>query len=292
MKTIIYAACILLLLNSCNRNGKSDAYGNFESDEVMVSAENQGKIVTINIEEGQLLKKGDTALIIDTIQLQLKKLQLMASCNAVRSKHSQVYAQTAVQDEQMQTLLREKKRLESLIRDSAAPTKQLDDIESNIKQVNRQIESIRTQNSGISGETEALEMQISQIEDQIRRSVIINPIDGMVLEKYIEYSEIASPGKVLYKIADLSQLTLRAYVTGSQLPQIAIGQKVTVFIDKDKKENQPLEGTISWISSQAEFTPKIIQTKEERVNQVYAIKVIVKNDGRIKIGMPGEVAFQ
>jgi HlyD family secretion protein len=277
---------------SCgNGNNNSDAYGNFEAVEILAGAEVQGKIISLDIEEGQQVKKGQVMGYIDTVPNYLRKLQLMAQTDASLAKLSQVKSQIEVQEEQRKNLLIDQKRLKNLVLANAAPTKQLDDIDGQINVVNSQIISTRVQNQAITSEIKSLQFQVAQAQDLLSKSVIRNPIDGTILEKYIEQGEIAVPGKTLYKIADLSVLRLRVYVSGAQLPNIKIGQKVAVYIDKNENENRKLEGEVSWISQQAEFTPKIIQTKEERVNLVYAVKVDVKNDGSIKIGMPGEVKF-
>jgi HlyD family secretion protein len=279
-----------ILAASCgNGKDKSDAYGNFEAIEIQVSSEVQGKIMDLKIEEGQKVLKGQIVLTIDTAQLYLKKMQMVAQMNGSGSRLVQVQSQIAVLDEQKKSLDREQKRLEKLVSANAAPSKQLDDINSQLDVLNSQIASTKIQNQTIAFDVKALQFQIAQIDDQLNKSKILNPVTGTVLEKYVESGEVVIPGKVLYKVADLSVLRLRAYVSGSQLLNIKIGQKVIVYIDKDKNENQKFEGTISWISQQAEFTPKIIQTKEERVNLVYAVKVDVSNDGSLKIGMPGEV---
>ena len=185
----------------------------------------------------------------------------------------------------------DKERIEKLLKDGAATKKQLDDINGRIDLVNSQIASIKTQNVSVISELEVVNTQISQVEESINKCNIKNPIEGIVLEKYAEENEITTFGKPLYKIADMHEMILRVYVSGSQLPQIKIGQEVEVLIDKDAKSNTKFSGIISWISESAEFTPKIIQTKEERVNMVYAVKVKVQNDGSLKIGMPGEVNF-
>ena len=282
----------ILIASSCgNGKNKSDAYGNFEAVEIQVSSEVQGKITDLKIEEGQKVSKGQIVLTIDTVQLYLKKMQLIAQLNSSGSRLLQVQSQIAVQDEQKKSLDREQNRLEKLVSANAAPTKQLDDINSELEVLKSQIASTKIQNQTISFDVKAIQFQIAQIEDQLNKSNIINPIDGTVLEKYVESGEIVTPGKVLYKIADLSVLRLRVYISGDQLGNIKIGQKVIALIDKDKDQNKKLNGTISWISQEAEFTPKIIQTKEERVNLVYAVKVDVSNDGSLKIGMPGEVKF-
>jgi len=272
-------------------NNKSDAYGNFEATEVLVGAEVQGKILKFNIEEGQNLVKDQVVGTIDSLSTFLRKQQLIAQLEASMAKLTQVQSQIEVQEEQKKTLLKEQERSKKLVAAQAAPTKQLDDINNQLDLINKQIISTRVQNQAISGEIKAMKFQADQAQDQLTKSVIRNPINGTILEKYIESGEIAIPGKNLYKIADLSVMKLRVYISGTQLPNIKIGQKVSVLIDKTSNENRKLEGTISWISQQTEFTPKIIQTKEERVNMVYAIKVNVQNDGSLKIGIPGEVKF-
>jgi HlyD family secretion protein len=281
-----------ILLISCTGNkNKSDAFGNFESTDVLVASEMQGKLVTFTPEEGDTLNVGKIVGLVDTIQLSLKREQLIAQRNISYTKFQNIKAQVDVQEEQKKTLLIEKNRLENLLKDNAAPVKQLDDINGKIKVTDSQISSIKTQNASTESEIEMLSKQIDQITDQINRSKITNPINGTVLEKYIEPQEIVTPGKILYKIADLKKIILRAYISGAQLSQVKTGQKVTVLIDADEDKYKEYQGTITWISSQTEFTPKIIQTKKERVNMVYAIKIEVANDGYLKIGMPGEVRF-
>jgi HlyD family secretion protein len=257
----------------------------------LVSSEIQGKLVKFLVEEGRTYKAADIVGQIDTIQLALKRDQLVAQRKASATKITNILSQIDVQEEQKRTLLVDKDRVEKLLKDNAVPVKQLDDINGKIKVTDSQIASIRTQNAAVLDELTSMDKQIDQMTDQLNRCKIVNPINGTVLEKYIEPSEITTPGRALYKIADMDQMILRIYVSGSQLPSIKTGQKVKVLIDKNAKENQVLEGTISWISPQAEFTPKIIQTKDDRVNLVYAVKIAVKNDGRLKIGMPGEVKF-
>lgn len=290
--TMIAAIVAVLAASSCgNGKNKSDAFGNFETVETMVGAEAQGKIIKFDVEEGNPLKKGQLVGIIDTTSLWLKKQQLVAMKKASEAKLTQIRSQIEVQETQKQTLLKEKNRIQNLLKDKAIPEKQLDDIDGQLNMVNSQILSIKSQNLSVSAEMESINAQIKQVDDQLAKSYILNPIDGVVLEKYVEPFEVVTMSKNLYKIANLSTMQLKVYVSGSQLPHIKIGQKIEVRIDADAKANQTLEGIVSWISSQAEFTPKIIQTKEERVKQVYAVKVDVKNDGRIKIGMPGEVKF-
>lgn len=287
--TTLLIVAVLALAGCSNNNKDADAYGNFEAVEVLVASEVQGKLVEFKAEEGLSLKEGEKVGLVDTVQLSLRREQLVAQRRASASRIQNILSQIQVQEEHRKTLLVDKKRIENLLKDKAVPEKQLDDINGRIDVTESQIASIRTQNETVLGELAAIDKQIDQLNDQIARCKIINPLDGVVLEKYIEPSEIAIPGKALYKIADISKMILKVYVSGAQLPTVKIGQKVKVFIDQDEDANQQLEGEITWISPQAEFTPKIIQTKEERVNLVYAIKVSVKNDGRIKIGMPGEI---
>lgn len=284
---------ILIFVTSCSKNEKrSDAYGNFEAVETIVSAEATGKLIDFNIEEGMVLEKDTKVGSIDADQLSLKKRQLEAQKNTIRTKFKNVFSQINVYQEQKKVNQIEKNRIEKLLRDDAATTKQLDDINGSINVLNKQIAAIESQNSTTLQELKNLDVQIQQIQDQIDKTSIINPVKGTVLMKLAEQSEIVNYGKPLYKIADLSVMELRVYVSGEQLPLIKIGQTVKVLIDAGRNEYKELEGIISWISSKSEFTPKIIQTKEERVNLVYAVKVKVNNDGSLKIGMPGEVVFK
>jgi HlyD family secretion protein len=284
---------LILLISSCGKNEKrSDAYGNFEAVETIVSAEATGKLIDFNVEEGQLIDKDVTVGNIDADQLSLKKRQIEAQKNTIKTKFKNVFSQINVYQEQKKVNQVEKNRIEKLLKDDAATTKQLDDINGSINVLNKQIASIESQNSTTIQELKNLDVQVQQVQDQIEKSAIINPVKGTVLMKLAEQSEIVNYGKPLYKIADISTMELRVYVSGEQLPGIKIGQTVKVLIDAGNKEFKELEGTISWISSKSEFTPKIIQTKEERVNLVYAVKVRVANEGSLKIGMPGEVIFK
>ncbi|MBI5403137.1 MAG: HlyD family efflux transporter periplasmic adaptor subunit [Ignavibacteriae bacterium] len=293
-KIFLYPSLFLLMiLSACSKNDKrSDAYGNFEAVETIVSAEATGKLIDFNIEEGQLLEKDVTVGNIDADQLSLKKQQLEAQKNTIRTKFKNVFSQINVYKEQKRVSQVEKNRIEKLLKDEAATTKQLDDINGNLNVLDKQIAAIESQNSTTMQEIKSLDVQIQQIQDQINKSAVINPVKGTVLMKLAEQSEIVNYGKPLYKIADISTMELRVYVSGEQLPNVKLGQIVRVLIDSDKNGLSELEGMVSWISSKAEFTPKIIQTKEERVNLVYAVKVKVKNDGSLKIGMPGEVIFK
>lgn len=293
MKLSYSLIVISALLFSCSgNNDKSDAYGNFEATEIIVSAETNGRILSFDVQEGQELKTGQKVGQIDTTDLYLKIEQLKAQKKAIATRSPGITAQIEVQLQQKANLEIEKARIDKLFKDKAATQKQVDDIKGALDLVDRQIASVKTQQSGIVEEMEVVQKQIAVTQEAINKCYIINPSNGTVLVKYAEKGELALPGKSLYKLADLSQMELRVYVSGDQLPGIKIGQKVQVLLDKDSKTNQELEGTVSWISQKAEFTPKIIQTKEERVNLVYAVKILVPNDGRIKISMPGEVNFE
>jgi HlyD family secretion protein len=283
-----------LLLASCRQETPlADAYGNFEAREVIIAAENAGQIVSFDIEEGQTLEAGLPVAQIDTADLQLKRNQLRATINTIRRKLINVQPQLDILLQQQLNLDREIKRLENLVADNVAPQKQLDDLNGQRRVVLQQMAAAKQQNNEanqrILSEIEPLEAQIAQITHQIKRSTIINPVKGTVLLKLAEPFEMTSPGKPLYKIADLSEMTLRVFVSGSQLPEVKIGQPVNVLIDLDDHNNRSLPGTVSWISSKAEFTPRVVQTKEQRVNLVYAVKIKVRNDGSLKIGMPAEV---
>ena len=288
MKKIL-TILISLTLFSCNKNDKeADAFGNFEALELTVSAESNGKIEFLNLDEGMQLEKDVVIGQIDTIQLYLNKQQLIASKNTIYSKSLNVLSQRNVLQEQLKTAIIEQSRISTMFNENAATKRQVDEINGKVKVLQQQINSVATQNAPIVNEVKSIDVQIEKINDLLKKSKIINPVNGTVLAKYSESNEIATFGKPIYKIADLSKMTLRVYFSETQLSSIKIGQEVNISID-DKNGKKLYKGKISWISSSAEFTPKIIQTKEERVNLVYAVKVIVKNDGSLKIGMPAEV---
>ncbi len=298
MKKINYLLVAILALGliSCETTEKkSDAYGNFEATTVNVSSEMPGKILFFDIEEGDILKKAQVVAIIDTTLLHKQKEVLYASIKAIRAKRQHSGAEVDVLLEQKKHLLSEQIRLKKLLAGNAATQKQIDDLNAQIRILDKKIvavkQKVRDANTGISSQSEPLKAQIEQINEQIKKSIITNPIDGQVLSVYKQPSEITASGMPLYKIADLSKMELKAYISGAQLPHIKLNQEVTVLIDEGKKSNKSMRGKVTWISSKAEFTPKTIQTKEERVNQVYAIKIEVENYGSIKIGMPGEVVF-
>ncbi len=289
LKTTILILLVFSTLISCKTGDeKADGYGNFEATEILISSEANGKLLQFTVKEGQDLEKGKVVGLVDTLQLYLKKQQLLASKNTIGSKSRGVLSQINVLNAQLATAKTNKTRIENLIKANAGTQKQLDDVNGQIDVIKQQIRSVETQNAPIVNELKSVAIQVKQIEDQISKSVLTNPISGTVLTSYAEPNEIVNFGKPLYKIADLNTLELRVYVSEPQLPNIKIGQQVIVKIDSGETMKS-YDGTITWIATEAEFTPKIIQTKEERVNLVYAVKVTVKNDGSLKIGMPAEM---
>ena len=292
MKTHTYIlgiGIILLTLISCgNDNGKADGYGNFEATEITISAENNGKLMQFNLDEGDVLQKEQFIGYIDTIPLALKREQLEVSKAVIASKSKGVLSQINVLNAKLKTANTNKTRAENLIKDNAGTQKQLDDVLGEMDVIKSQIRSVEIQNAPVVNELKSIDVQLKQIDDQIQKSKITNPLNGTVLTKYAEPNEITAFGKPLYKIADLSTMQLRVYISETQLANIKIGQEVTIKID-NADAMKAYKGTISWIASEAEFTPKIIQTKEERVALVYALKVDVKNEGSLKIGMPAEL---
>ncbi|WP_158840331.1 HlyD family secretion protein [Polaribacter sp. L3A8] len=286
---ILIVSIIATTLFSCVKdNGKADGYGNFEATEIIISAENNGKLIQFTIDEGDQLKKDQFVGYIDTVQLALKREQLMVSKSVISSKSKGVLSQISVLNSKLKAVRINKVRIENLIKDNAGTQKQLDDVSGEIDVIKSQIKSVEIQNAPVVNELKSIDVQLKQIDDQIQKSKIINPANGTVLTKYAEPNEITSFGKSLYKIADLSTMELRVYISETQLANIKIRQKVTVKIDATDTMKS-FEGVVSWIASEAEFTPKIIQTKEERVALVYAVKINVANDGSLKIGMPAEM---
>lgn len=297
---ILRTSYILLLtigLASCEKNANEyDASGNFEAMEKIISSESAGKILQLNIEEGLVLKTGQSVGYIDTTQLFLRKKQLYYSIRALLAKSPDAASQLSTIQKQIETATYERKRVENLLKDDAATKKQLDDLTGQVDLLQKQYNALQTSlvitTRSIQSETLPLNAQVEQLEDQIKKSMIVNPMEGTVLTKYAERDEVVSPGKAIYKIADLSAMVLRAYISGDQLAEIKLGQKVNVLVDDVKSGSKKYEGVITWVSDKAEFTPKTIQTKEERANLVYAIKIKVRNDGFLKIGMYGDVMFK
>ena len=298
MKGIKYICVTVLLISflSCgNKSLKYDAAGVFEATEVVVSAKGNGELKEFNLEEGMEIPSHQQLGVIDTTQLYLKKLQLKASMSGLNSRKSDVSVQIAALKEQIATQEREVKRFESLVQSSAANQKQLDDVRSHLNVLKRQLaaqyETVNNSNNSLTDEHLSLQMQIEQLDDQIKNAIVESPIQGTVLTKYVEQGEFMVQGKPLFKVADLNQMYLRAYITASQLTSVKIGQEVLVYADKGESDRKEYQGKISWISDKAEFTPKTIQTRDERANLVYAIKVALPNDGYLKKGMYGEVKF-
>ncbi|QNA45479.1 HlyD family secretion protein [Lacibacter sediminis] len=311
MRNIFISMLATVFITACSSNGnKFDASGTFEATEVIVSSELSGKILSLTVNEGDTVSASRVVGTVDAEGIELQKEQVEASISSLNDKTADVGPQVAllqnqlaVQQSQLNNLLHEKQRIENLIKQDAATGKQLDDINAQIdvvrkqmgvtqQQINVQRNNTSTQNKSILSESKPLQKRVEQLNDQLKRADIVNPINGTVLTKYAEAGELTSTGKALYKIADLGAMKLRAYVTGDQLSQIKLGQQVKVLVDDGKDKYKELVGTISWISDKAEFTPKTIQTKEERANLVYAVKINVKNDGYLKIGMYGEVVFK
>ncbi len=288
---------VATLSASCGSgDGDYDASGVFEATEVIVSAKGTGEIVRLDIQEGQNVAAGAQVGFIDTLQLHLRKMQLLANMTAVESRHYDVSRQIASIQQQIATQKTERTRYENLVRSNAANQKQLDDINAQIamleKQLAAQTETLENNNRNVSGESTGLQAQVAQIEDQIRQNVISSPIDGTVLSKYAEQGEWAVQGRALFKVADIARMNLRVYITAGQLTELKIGQQVEVYADRGESDRREYPGTVTWISDQAEFTPKTIQTRDERANLVYAVKVAVRNDGYIKKGMYGEIKIR
>lgn len=294
--TFVCLLTLLLSLTACT-NGDStfDATGTFEATEVIVAAEVSGKLLSFNLEEGQTLKAGEQVGKTDSTQLYLTKLQLRENQKAVLAGKPNISTQIEATKKEIASAKLDKQRIENLVKGEVASQKQLDDINAKLDVLEARLaaqqNSLNTTTSTLNEQSNAINVQLLSIEDQLKKCTIINPIDGVVLTKYTEQNEITVPGKALYKIADMSSLILRAYISGSQLPTIKLGQPVSVLVDGPDDTYKTYSGTITWVSEKAEFTPKTIQTKDERANLVYAIKINVKNDGYLKLGMYGEVKF-
>ena len=323
LKQLLLLLAITGLASCSSKSIKYDATGIFEADEIIVSAEANGKILQFNVEEGSTIIKDSVVGKIDPTSIELQKDQASSSVDALQQKTNNAAPQVAVlqsqlrlqnkqiavNEEQLKVLKREQLRFQKLVAADAVPAKQLDDINGQVNiledqitaaktqlqvlqsQINAQQQTVAIQNRSILSEKNPMEKKIAQIQEQLNKTTIINPVTGTVLTKYAEENEFTATGKALYKIADLSTMKLRAYISGNQLVQVKLNQQVKVLVDDGKGGYKELKGVISWISDKAEFTPKTIQTKDERANLVYAMKVNVQNDGYLKIGMYGEVAF-
>ena len=290
-------ATALLSLAACNRgDGDFDATGTFEATEILVSSEANGKIMELNIEEGDRLDAGALIGYVDSTQLYLKKMQLSAGLRSVDIRKPDIRKQIAALEQQIATARTEQQRMENLVKAKAGNQKQVDDIVNNIKYLQKQLDAqystLNKTTGGADAEAEGILYQIMQLDDQLQKSRIVNPQAGTVLVKYAEPGEVTAAGKPLYKIADTDLLYLRAYITADQLSTLKQGQTVRFFADYGEDDRREYPGTITWISDKSEFTPKGIQTKDERANLVYAIKIAVKNDGYLKIGQYGETVFE
>lgn len=287
---------MMATLLSCSEADKSDAYGNFEATSITVSAKGNGQLIYLDVAEGQHLAANQVIGLVDTTHLHLEKLKLQAQLRSLEDKLKDAGPEIAVLKERLANLTREKNRTAVLLEQKAATQKQLDDLNGEMDMINRQISSTQREmaiaNRGIMSEREPMIAQLAILQNSIQDHLVINPLSGTVLTKLSESSELVGVGTPLYKVADLEILKLRAYTSASLLTEVALGDDVKVLVDDGKEGYRELNGTVAWIAEEAEFTPKTIETKEERVNLVYALEVKVKNDGSLKIGMPGEVIFK
>jgi len=292
VKILLGIILLAFIFDSCDsEDEEAFAYGNFETVDLILSAETSGKILQFSLEEGNDASKDVMLVLIDTTQLALKKQQAEAARAAISTRIVQINEEINVNKVSLQNVLRELKRVKALYAKNAATQKQLDEVQGQADITRAKTRALESQKKLVYAEMNAQDLQIQQLADQIDKCFVRSPISGRVLETYANQGELAVPGKALLKMADLSEMMLRVYIDGDQLSTIKLGQKVDVIFDAPGGELKQIQGKVSWISSQAEFTPKIIQTREERVNLVYAVKVHVPNDGSIKIGMPGEIAL-
>ncbi len=296
MRNFLSIISAMTLLTACSgSDSKYDASGVFEVTEVMVSARVAGEIMDLDIDEGTEVKAGEPVGYIDTVQLYLQRLQLEANVKAAESRICDVEKQTAAIRQQIDTQKKEQTRFENLVNANAGNRKQLDDITAAInlleKQLDAQTETLINGNANAKAQAEALKAQIALTDDMISKSTIASPVDGTVMAKYLEIGELAVQGRTLFKVANINDIYLKAYITSGQITGLKIGQEVKVFADSGDSDRKEYRGVISWISDKAEFTPKTIQTRDERANLVYAVKIKVQNDGYIKRGMYGEVSF-
>ena len=285
-----------LFLTACGNNEKEyDATGTFEATETTVSAEQSGTLMHFDVSEGDELAQGKEVGLVDTTQLWLKIQQMGATKTVYQSQKPDMEKQTSATRQQLAKARQEEQRYRELVADGAAPKKMLDDAVSQVavlqKQLDAQVSTLNTQLSTLNSQESTIDVQVSQLRDQLRKCHVVTPVAGTVLEKYAEQGEFVAMGKPLFKMADTRQVFMRAYVTSAQLQNIKVGQKAKVFADYGDGQRKEYDGTVTWISSRSEFTPKTILTDDERADLVYALKVAVRNDGYIKIGMYGEVKF-
>ena len=297
MKKLLAIAGSVLMLAACGNNEKEyDATGVFEATETTVAAEQSGALMRFDVMEGDEIALGQEVGLIDTTQIGLKIQQLGATKEVYQSQKPDMEKQIAATRQQLAKARQDQQRYKELVADGAAPSKMLDDATSQVqvlqKQLDAQISSLNTSTNALNKQMAATDVQVSQLQDQLRKCHVSAPIKGIVLEKYVERGEFVAVGKPLFKIADTEQMFIRAYITSAQLKDIKVGQQAKVFADYGDGQKKEYEGTVSWISSKSEFTPKTILTDDERADLVYALKVAIKNDGYVKIGMYGEVKFQ
>lgn len=289
---ILLPSLLFLFIAGCSSQEKSDAYGQFEAIETTISSEVSGKLLNFNINEGDVLEKEQQVGLVDTTKLNLQEIELKAKLASTQSQIANINAEAEVSKEELALAESNLNRIKAMREDNAATPQQLDDARSKVKTIHKKIDVLQTKKQSVRAEINATQARIGQVQDQLQDAHIINPITGTVLSTYAETFEFTKQGQPLYQIAKLDTLELRVYISGVQLPSVKLGQKVEVLVDSTTEANQKLKGKVSWIASEAEFTPKMVQTKEERVTQVYAVKVRVPNrDGVLKIGMPGEVNF-
>lgn len=292
MRYNVFLIIVLLFLASCNeKTRKADAYGSFEAREVVVSSETNGRILRFDITEGASIDKDDLIALIDTTLFHLQKEEINAGMQGIRVKLLSINAQNEILRQQADNLGVNMRRVANMLKDDAATVKQYDDLAGQAAVIEKQILANNTQKASVAAEIAVFESRKATLNEQIARSNVKSPRQGTILEKYAEAGEMAIAGKPLVKISDLSIMKLKVYVSGAQLPELRTGQEVTVRTDKGKKDYSYYRGVISHISGKAEFTPKIIQTKEERVAFVYSVTIEVENDGYLKSGMPGEAIF-
>lgn len=283
---------VAFALSSCNGDGNtSDAYGNFDVDETVISAQSPGELLSFTIQEGQVLKAGQVVGAIDSTDLLLSRAEILSNRQSAIAKLTAINAEIRVLNTQLEVIEKEHKRVLKLLESDAATEKQKDDIEGNIAVIKSKIAAANAQKPAVQAQLDVIEANVDKLDNQLSKCTIINPVEGRVLTKLAEPHELVAPGKPLYKIADTNNMYLKAYVTGTQVSGLKVGQKVSVLLDQPDGGLRTIEGAIRWVSDQAEFTPKMIQTRDERASLVYAIKVAVPNDGTVKIGMPGEVKF-
>ena len=304
---LFYLFTFLLFFSACgNKEKEYDATGVFEATEVTVAAEQSGVLMVFDVNEGDEIALGKEVGLIDTTQIWLKIQQAEATKAVYQSQKPDMEKQIAATRQQLAKAQQDQQRYKELVADGAAPSKMLDDATNQVavlqKQLDAQISLLNTQLSTLNSQLTTVDVQVSQLQDQLQKCHITMPIKGTVLEKYVERGEFVTTGKPLFKMADTEQMFIRAYVTSAQLQNIKVGQKAKVFADYGDGQKKEYEGTVSWISSRSEFTPKTIQTDDERADLVYALKVAIKrstsgrsqgeNDGYVKIGMYGEVKFR